>query len=352
MSNSLNLKVGIEQEHFVFHKSGRPPNLLETANFFKSLHALGYSPRPGHGTNEGLNANLDFSDGYISIKNDFCTHLVEVAFPPTNEPEKLLQLYEKTWAQIKASLKSLDLLIHYGAVIDPVPAEDLVLVPHPRSDWMPNRPSPENKTGLYHRYFNTLMAATQVHLNIWDEDSFRVLPQLYKLDYLTSLVFSNSKNFSNTAYHCVRPLIWRDNFSPKYWAFAIPEPIPTSIYEYQNRIAQCPDFQKDYTFISPRKHQTFEFRSGCSQNTGQDVLTLSALRIGVAQACLLGQPITGCTANEFYKVCRDGTVSNTTIKNDLKVLESVFSDMSPKWSDHISRCLTKIYEATNSKTSF
>jgi hypothetical protein len=335
------LKIGLEQEHFIL-KNRTVPTLSEVKAVFQDLIRQGFVARSFDADNEPLSANMDFSSGYVSIKNDFCTHVIEIAFPPLSEPEEIEAIYESVWKSVKEALAKNKISIIPGAAIaDELSAVNLV--PHKRIEWYANRRNPEPKPTLWFKHPTTLMCATQIHMNILNESFFSKLPSLYSLEYLIPLAFSNSPKLLGEQYHCARPLIWRDNRPVDYPLWDYCDYIPTSKKEYGKLIAQTKAFERDFSFIAPRDYGSVEFRTACSQDNIQSILELIALRIGIyLYVSHFSNSSSFATREEFYKVCQNGQISKHILERDIQGLKPVTKEFSNKWLPYFQQALRKL----------
>lgn len=325
--NPENLWVGLEEEHFITDVNGRAPSLELTKQFFEELVRFGFVAKSFDVDGRPLGVNKDTGKGYLSIKNDFCTHIIEVAFAPEQHPIKMSDTVSTTWELIAKSASNVGLSVKGGGAIEQLP-EGFELVPHPRREWLPSRPKPSESSYYWHKYFNILMCSAQVHLNILEEGFYKCLPAYYSLDYLIPLGFSNSPSSKFSKVHCLRPLLWKDSFVPEYRAFAFPAEIPNTEEGYKKLIAGSHDFQRDYSFVAPREFGSVEFRSGCAQDSLSDTLALAALRIAIAIVVNQGLIVEDSSAaKRFYDVCISGQAPVEKLNSDLDILSSAAVQM-------------------------
>lgn len=331
MKAECKIKFGVEQEHFIL-KNGKPPQHTDIEDLFNLLRQNGFYPICINGDGKIGTIAKETTHGTLSIKNDFCTHILEVAFPPLSNLNDFICYYEENFETIKAALFSLGMNIEYGGILHTLPNEVIL--------YAPNQATTIRQQRLVNRYvepkrfsevkFFAAICATQIHVEMPTNDLYNYLPQLYAYDYLAPLFFSNSKLFNNQRAHCVRPLIYRDSFDLSYRTYGFPSFIPKSQSDYENFIKNSTGFIKDYCLIIPREDLgTIEFRSACAQNSIATILELIVLRILVTYAARYAyQEEPQNIQEQFYKVCETGLISPEILKNHLNILENVASFIS------------------------
>jgi hypothetical protein len=323
------LRVGVEEEHFIFRNDGQVPSIEDTKNFFEELVSSGLTPKSFDTDGRPLSVSLETNDGYTSIKNDFCTHIIEVAVPPRQQALHLLDAMRSPWNSVSQAALKCGLTIHTGAILEKLP-KNFQLLPHPRREWLPKRPTPQSSLHC-HKYFNIMMCSTQIHLNILAPKLFEFLPALYAAEYLIPLAYTNSKGTSAKA-HCLRPLIWQDSFIAEYKVFGFPSEVPASEEQYAAFLESSSDYQRDYTFIAPREFGTVEFRAGCAQDNFQDTLALAALRIAIVLAVYKGLINSRPDAKEtFFKACRSGTFEPAVLQGHLSAIDKIANSIPSTW---------------------
>lgn len=270
---------GVEQEHFILHADGTPPDHSEMDDLYSRLRERGFRTRGTDRQGRILSVETALPEGDLVVCNDACTHILEVAFPVFSSLELFRNLYVETWDLLQSELLSLGLRIHYGGVLEP----------RPGVAWRPKETDPEGtrmarfltrsplNTPLFHRDFPAWFAATHVSLTIPDAEAYRLLPHYYALEFLSPLAFSNSREFQGVRQHCIRPLAWMENYSREYPLVGVPLKIPTGPEEY-DRFRQLSVF-RDHSFVAVRGQNRLEFRSTCSQNTIEDVIDAIMLRL-------------------------------------------------------------------------
>jgi gamma-glutamylcysteine synthetase len=344
--NVDHILVGVEQEFFIFGSNGETPTLEKMGEFFRFLGTLGY--RLSSFSMDGLpqSANFDYEFGYVSVKNDFCTHIIEFALPPVSDPLQFSEIYLKTLNDIETALKSILLSIRKGSTLPTFPSDTVFIPGHSRLEWFRGRELPLPKSHLTHRFFTTMMCATQVHLNISSNTFYRLLPSLYALDVIVPLVFANGTNFNGEIAHCPRVIAWCQNFPEKYLAAGYPENIPDNGNKYEKMIANSADFQRDYTLITPRQSGSVEFRSACSQDSLESILQLIAFRI----ACVVAS--VNCSTHlipdraSYIQAALTGNISSKDQLNTALHFNDVISQSGSTWTKYLTPVIEKLTAKT------
>ena len=278
-------RFGVEQENFILHGDGTPPSHGEMDLLYGLLRERGYGICSSDAQGRVLAVERSTEYGSLVVTNDSYTHVLEVAFPPFDNLNVFHRVALEVFALIGAVLQDLGLKVRPGAALNP-PCE------------MSSRPNATDPNGarlnagltraainhpLFHPALPACIAATQVSLNIPDVEAIRKLPSFYQFEPLVPLLFGNSPEFNGVRGWCVRPLAWMANFPPSYPLLGIPDPIPSSLAEYE----QMRQFSqiRDYSFVSIRSADRVEFRSACSQDSLDDILWLIRFRLAVDRAC-------------------------------------------------------------------
>lgn len=335
------LSIGIEQEHFIA-KDGRAPTLSEMANVFQSLVTQGYRPARSA---KGLLAqvNTDVPGGYIAIKNDCSTGIIEVAFPPFRDPLPLKELYERTWGHIRDSLTMHGMTIIHGGRLHP-PLPGLHLLDFPGMEWLTTRPMPPSNSAFQTRYYTATICSTQMHFNILDDSLCSMLPRLYAFEYLIPLLYSNSPATHPTPAHCARPLVYRDSLPAEYRTVCVPASIPDSKAAYEERMAESGDIDRDFSFVLPRPEiGTVEFRSACSQDQVDAILEIVALRISILLAAMATCPIEDRNARDlFFQVCEGDLPRRKLVENDIAILCAHEKSLPEQWQPYFAQFLKRV----------
>lgn len=280
MTSTTHRNFGVEQEHFVFHKEGRPPTHSEIDLLWENLIRKDYQVQGTNQEGRVLSVQIATDFGPLVIANDSCTHLIETAFPKMNSLVAFRKLYEEVWNSLKKQFQLLGLEIRYGGCLPKAPAETY---------WRPKSTDSKGarlKKILHRRAIDDPLfcqdlpgcfAATHVSLEMPAEESIAKLPYFYSREYLVPRLFSTSNLFQGIRANCIRPLAWIANFHKPYPLLGIPEELPQSLEEYEQLQQKCSG--RDYSFVSIRSSSRLEFRSACSQNSVEDVMRLVEFRL-------------------------------------------------------------------------
>lgn len=339
------IKFGIEQEHFIF-KNGKAPEKDEMHMFFYKLNKYGFKTSEINSENNIGTVIKETKNGSVFIKNDFCTHILEIVFPPLENVSDFLSIYDETLSIIQAVLTELGIEIHYGGCLSSLPEKINLYAPNShtslRQELLINRQLTLHT--LAHPYFFAAMCSTQVHLNIFKSNLYTCLPRLYAYDYIAILLFSNSKNFNGFLAHCVRPLLYKYNFQNDYLVNGYPEKIPASFAEYENMLATAKNLIKDYSLIIPReKFGTIEFRSNCSQNSVNEIISLIALRIALVRVAEKYEPDNQINYRfHYYKICESHSIPIELLKKDIVKIKSIMHSVPRMFSEQLENIILKL----------
>ena len=344
--NVQQLTFGIEQERFIFTAGGVPPTLEEINGVFEALLARGMTSK-AHDREAGLIAvKRETATGPLVIKNDFCSHIFEVAYPPVRTVEEFAAIYGEVEEEIQTVLRGFGIAIRPGGALATMP-QTIVYRPSD-SDYVRKRmvqydERPVPKRPFSHRFFFAGMSATHIHLNVLAEPFYARLSALYSLEYLFPLLYSESRVFNGRRAHCTRPLMYRDGFSEAYRAVAIPDPIPASAEQYREFLAGSKGFIRDYTFIAPSWHGTVEFRVACSQPSLAEIVELLALRIALVVGVMRGDWRERPNLRSlFWNASLTGTAPQSTLDEDYTILSRVRSELPDDLQAPLDRVLQRL----------
>lgn len=343
------LTYGVEQERFLFRVDGAVPSLRDIEAMYDAFLAHGFSPGPVNAAGHLTSVLCDTPTGIIDIKNDFCTHIFEVSFPPMRRMEELREMYREVAGITNAIHTTLNLVIIPGGTQPRPPAETTIIASNSdlekaRILSIVNRAVPP--LPFSDRLFPAAMCSTQIHANILEASWFPRVPAYYAVEYLIPLLYSNSPSFNDLPAHCARLLMYRDGMPADYFANAIPPMLPTSPQEYNTLVTCSRDYVRDYSFLAPSRHGTIEFRAGCSQNTMEDILELLALRValiaGVHQGAWSARPH---YREAFWQLCATGIAPTADITHDYHTLQRVRDDLPDDFAAALGGPLTRLERA-------
>ena len=278
------LTFGIELERFIFTKEEMPPSLDEINSVFARLLEWGMTVK-AYDREAGLIAiKRELPTGPLVVKNDFCSHIFEVAYPPARTVAEFTAIFQQSEQEIQLVLRDFSIAVRLGGALAAMPTT--IIYRPSDSDYVRKRMSqyekrPVPKRPFSHRNFFAGMSSTHIHLNVLEEPFYPRLPALYSVEYLIPLLYSQSPVFNGCRAHCVRPLMYKDGFAESYRTVAIPDPIPSRPRQYHEFLAASRGFIRDYSFIAPSWHGTVEFRTACSQPTLDEIIELLALRVAI-----------------------------------------------------------------------
>jgi hypothetical protein len=336
------LCVGIEEEVFVL-RGGIPAPLKEVRSIFHDILSQGFHTAHSDGQGLPVQVNLELRNGYVAVKNDYCSHILEIAFPPENDPTQFAAIYEDVWSTVSNAAKSRGFeLVRKGYL----PLEPVELLYTERTDWFVNRTLGQKPYA--DRHFGSKICAAQTHFNILSDSFYSSLSRLYSLEYLFPLAFSSSATVHDgRKVRCIRPLIYRDNFPENYGPVGVPLEIPTSAKEYADFLAKSShQVKRDYTFIAPRPFGSVEFRSACVQPNLDKLLEVVALRAASIEICTNE---IGRSKNDsyelFYDVCEGSLPAKEKLDFDLERLSLANQTKDSVWSDYLSKALKSVAAA-------
>ncbi len=283
-----NLLVGVEAE-YIIHRKGEPGSLLRKQDFIRLIESL---VKVGFKKNMSPNAHpyrvsKDTEVGFLSITPDFAFHIVEIALPPRADINSLTSLFSETLELLDLALGSLGFERSKSSYIPcEKSAYDLVELHEHKSFSETSRVNVSNE--FFTQDFPAKIASTHIHLNIGSEDSLKMLPALYELEWYSSKLFSNSQTIEGQVVHDIRSLLYRDCLGDDYLLKNVPKEIPKNITEYLRLYNSSPQLfpnksffpVKDLCLIRPTSVGTFEFRSADSVSDPKELLKIVGFRIG------------------------------------------------------------------------
>jgi hypothetical protein len=325
-------RFGVEQENFILHEDGTSPTHAEVDDFYSRLCEDGYQGIASNSMGQVLGVKRSTEFGELVVSNDGYTHILEVAFPPTDNLELFHRIYLEVFSKIQGILSELGLRVRSGAALNP-PVHSYA------------RPKANDIDGsrlaailsrdainhpLFHSALPACIASTQVSLNIADAEAIRKLSLFYEFEPLVPLLFGNSPEFNGVHGQCVRPLAWMANFPPSYQLLGIPEPIPGSLSEYE-QMRQASHI-RDFSFVSIRSSERVEFRSACSQDSVDDILWLIRFRLAVDRVCDLQRQKSPENQRErFIIACTAGpTPWSQELFQELVAIDPLLAELSPR----------------------
>jgi hypothetical protein len=332
-------RFGVEHELFLRLREGGLPTLENRNELFRCLA----NRLNGRILRESV--AIPFHTGVCIVKNDFCTHILEIEFPPCQDLLLFHQLFQELCTKIFEVATSCGFQRMPGAYLASLPGE-IHYAP-------PSNPSAEQRMRrLIHKplyggpfavdRFNARMASTQIHVELDCMLTYSSLRRLYSYEYFVPLFFSNSTTNIPHPARCVRPLLWRDAFSAETACVGFPNEIPQEYDSYCRLLARNSDY-RDYSLICPRTYGTFEFRTGCSQPDYQSVTDLILFRLIQCALPTKEDRAWELERAYFYALCQVGEIDKPLLFSDLDQISCRMSTL-PKGLQALSNgLLTRLH---------
>ena len=269
------LTFGVEIEYFIArtHKDGTY-TLATKEQYLEVMEHLkkGFGFSAINAPTQLGRVSKDTEFGFIAVKPDFAWHILEIALPPRGNLLELTALLEKVLFEIDSALKKSGLSRLNLSCLPDVPVTmDLVEL-----DRLRGHINVLQKQKIDSMYavptFPALIVATHVHLNVLEEGTYALLPDLYKHETEARDRYSRTQVFRGISTNTHRENFYRTSLGPNYKLCDIPAIVPASLAEYcdlfNNSEKLFPNdmfFEaRDLTSIRPTRFGTLEFRSGCS----------------------------------------------------------------------------------------
>jgi hypothetical protein len=283
------LTIGIEVEYFIAHVHTDGSFTLATKDEY--MKVVGYLIRNFSyldtlSSGQVGRVSKDTSLGFVAIKPDFAWHILEIAFPPRSNLEELEVVVDSILFQVDEALNVYGLQRLDLSCLPRVPAY-IELVELARLSGHIDLLRNQSDESIYSNpLYPALIAATHVHLNVLNEDTFLLLPKLYSFESEARAKFSRVQNFSGIQSNRHRELFYKHNLGSRYLLSDIPEEIPNNLATYADLYDRSirlfpndPYFPvRDLTAIRPTRFGTIEFRSSCSFLEGKKLLAIAAFR--------------------------------------------------------------------------
>ncbi len=319
--------VGIEHEFFVFHSNGEAPSYETCDAVFQELRELlGGELIPSSTENiYGFEYQSDF--GPLSIKHEVSTHILEIAFPPVQNPSAFLRLYDSASTALSQALSSVDLGIVAGGMIAQLPplnlpsvaGDDLARIKR-RNFWPALK---DTGDPLFVVDFPATICSTQINLSVPDALLIPRLPRYYAMEYLTPLLFSTSQIRQPIAAHCAR-LLRYNACMPKTFRIIPDQSSPVG----EGNTCEM----RNYSGLVPRGNH-MEFRAACSQPSASRILDLAALKLLQHAFATRDLPITPRDPQQlFNEACSTGSPPPQFCE-DIDMLKTCLPDLPPEWWD-------------------
>ncbi|WP_161962337.1 hypothetical protein [Nocardioides speluncae] len=326
----LGWRVGVEEERFVL-VDGRAPATAEFRALITELARRGGYAVAEVGTTAGplLEARRETPTGRVTVKHDYGTHLVEVAYPPVSTRDELVALYAEVWDGLRPAAEATGVDFLDTSYLADLPA-GYVYAEHDmyaaRTERLIGRPLPPAPLAAPH--FLAHLAATQVTIEVDPEWLVAHLPAAYSLLYLVPSTFSRPQQVGGRSYRAARPPAYRDNL-PHHPLAGVPRELPSTLADYRRTQADVPLGLRDYSFFSIRDNGLVEVRVGDALPTAGAVADLVALVLGLVRYAADAAP-SAAPADEFYRFCEDGTLPDRA-REDLAAMSEAIDALPLAW---------------------
>jgi hypothetical protein len=336
---------GIELEYFIVGNHGELPNNLDINKFYSELIGKGFVKELETIDKEIYSLSIQTKHGRIRIKNDFYSHILELEFPPTYDVYTFSEMYHLIMEVIVEILERNRFKLHDKAYLKTIPSNLCLRLPekdYQRLQRVPIRPLPDKLLSFAN--FNSAIAATHIHFN-YTPSLFKRLKNLYAIEYLIPAFFSNSKEFMGIRAHCIRPLVWRDNFIDSLNLVAFPRVIPWTKNAYKSQIEGMSNSGfKDYSLITPRFDlNTVEFRGACSLNSLPDILNLISLRIAIlGLSCKFNLGFNDQTLINYYATCKENNYDRESFLDHVFLLKTQINKIENGFKPYLTNVLSKL----------
>ncbi len=308
-------RIGIEHEFFLL-RGNSSPSVKDISEFLNELLRFGFKVRSRYEDGLIKSVGKEIPErGYFSVKNDFCTHVLEVATPPSECFMELVSWLGDCLEAFKDSSRVTGLTALSAASLDTLPTGILIDTTHPRYGAFDRLPLSVGDKRFQYRFFTTLMCATQFHFECGDRDPYTEARMSYVFEFLVPYLFSNSGRVLGESAHCVRPLVWRDSLPKSYWLNCIPVPAPLTRQEVSKWSQDYASFIRDYSFAKVTDIGTIEFRGGCSQPDISRLSGLLKLRLLISKLVSENtRYLSELDRDEYFSVCQTGELSQRQIE--------------------------------------
>lgn len=312
---------GVEQEFILLKNKGDVPSDQDIDRLYQLFMKEGFdiNERNEEGKITGIEKQMPY--GIVEIKCEVCTHILEIVFPPLSETKDFIFLYKAVYKLLQEILGSLNLCCLQRSVLPEFPENYIIRTGEEVKKRFLVLDDKEEES-YSADFFPILISSTQIHLNILDSNLYKDLHKYYDFEYLFPLFFSNSEHYDQLSAHCLRPLLYRDNFPLNNSANSFPKVIPKSESAYIKQFDRCDPVHRDYSFICPRPELgTVEYRTACTQNDPNQILEMIALRAGIHSLIKAGTVTEFRNSREvFYDVCESGKIAGELLEKDYHLL--------------------------------
>jgi hypothetical protein len=283
------MAFGLELEYFIGQKSKRGVKLATKSDFEAAIHYLNkhhnfidhkIQDQPGR-------VSKDTRLGFITIKPDFAWHILEIALPPRFAISEVKSLLIECTTMIDCALKEAGLFRLNLNCLPSIPdSMEFVQLERLQSHLDILSKRKKGNENIIPE-FPALITSTQVHLNIFNEEAFNLLPFLYQQELKLFKKFNKPQIFDGKTHEDIRDYFYRNALGEDYALCTIPKTIPKDIDQYCQMMNRSPKLfpndplfgVRDLSYIRPTKYGTLEFRSTPSFNNINTVIEIVKTRI-------------------------------------------------------------------------
>ena len=192
------LLFGVEVEYHVAQKGNRN-RLFRKADFealLRLLHRYGYAKYET--ADHHWKVSKDTELGYIMVKPDFAFHILEITLPPRSDLVVLADMLKNVLQEVDSCLDKLGFERLRDSFLD-LNISEMELVKIPRyEDYLNYSREHSGQNRFSELYFPAFMVATHVHLNVSSEETLRLMPILYELEWMALTLFDRTHHPGRT----------------------------------------------------------------------------------------------------------------------------------------------------------
>lgn len=347
-------KFGVEHEFFILYE-GCPPLPGQLDSFWADLASVEMADESFKSSiGNGFPVILRVPGGYVEVKPESYSHILELAFSPYSDLDLFRKAFEETIQVVEEILLGLGISLGEGAFFVPS-SEDMLFSQCSSAEQsarlarLVSRPIQDLPFAFKH--VMGTVCSTQIHFEIPIDLFFTRLKRLYRLQYLIPLIFSNSFVKGDTQAHCARPIVLRDSIQDEYWPpHTIPRSIPQDDQALRD-ILRRPN-QRDYSFLARHRLGTIEYRTSDSLPNLDTILSMTALQAAITHGALFDKPIFDANPHDlFWKVCEQGRVSIEILESDIELLSPFASLMESGLKPYLLKALDELVLLTKAPNS-
>jgi hypothetical protein len=295
-------RFGIEEEHFICNYKGIP-SISDLERLWANLKNKEWIDRTSSSkTIPGVQKKVE--DGIIEIKPDYCTHILEISYPPVKSLNSFKQYFNLVWTDLSKSLFSEGLFVSPVSALNENPKNvilydscgNLERLLRAKSRNLPSRKFASPNAPA-------LMTGFQVSVELLESDSIDFL-NLYKYLFGAIELFCEKGELNGSKARKIRPLLYRDLYSDEHPALGYPGSIPNH-KNYLKWLSEKDANIRDYRFVALRSKNRLEFRLSDSQNQLNEMFKIISYHLAIFDIhknFLLPEKF---NSQNFYNVCEN-----------------------------------------------